>query len=194
MYTSELSAAAQGITASAARTHDDWLDRPTPCEGMDLGALYGHVIGLSAAFAAAARKETGPLTSTPPDPRAQVLPQDWRTALMANLSDLRAAWAEPGAWEGMTQAGGVMAPASILGTVAVSELVVHGWDIARTIGIDYDLDDSVLEVVYDLHYPPQSQAERDGMFGPIVDVPDDATLLHRLIGVTGRDPFWPAMS
>ncbi|GAB18863.1 hypothetical protein GOEFS_068_00080 [Gordonia effusa NBRC 100432] len=194
MYTSQLSAAGNAVTALAARTPDDMLDRPTPCEGMDLRALFAHVVGLSEAFAAAGRKESGPLTSTPPDPKAQVLQSDWRTALSINLADLNAAWADPDAWDGMTQAGGVSAPASILGTVAVSELVLHGWDVARSIGVDYHLDDDALQVVYDLHYPPQSQSEREGMFGPVVEVPEDAPLLHRLVGLTGRDPFWPAMA
>lgn len=192
MYPTQLSAAAQQILALAARTPDDILARPTPCAPMDLGALYAHVIGLSAAFAAAARKDDGPLTATPPDSKSQVLPPDWRTALLAGLGDLCAAWDEPGAWDGMTRAGGVTAPASILGTVAVSELVLHGWDIARSVDVDFHLDDDVLQVVYQLHYPPEPQSQRDGMFGPLVPVPDDAPLLDRLVGLAGRDPFWPA--
>lgn len=192
MYTTQLSAAAQQILALAARTPDDILSRPTPCDPMDLGALYAHVIGLSAAFAGAARKDDGPLTSTPPDPKSQVLPDDWRTELMASLGDLCAAWDEPGAWDGMTKAGGVTAPASILGLVAVSELVLHGWDVARSVGVEYGADDEVLQVVYNLHYPPEPQSQRDGMFGPIVPVPEDAPLLDRLVALAGRDPFWPA--
>ncbi|MFW0789523.1 TIGR03086 family metal-binding protein [Gordonia sp. CPCC 205333] len=194
MYTSQLSTAGQKIIGLADRTTEDQLDRPTPCDPMDLAALFAHVIGLSIAFAAAGRKETGPLTSTPPDPNIQVLQPDWRESLKVEVGELVAAWADPDAWEGMTQAGGVSAPASILGTVAVSELVLHGWDIARAIGVDYDLDDNLLRVVYDLHYPPQPQSERDGMFGPLVEVPDDAPLLHRLVGLAGRDPFWPTES
>jgi hypothetical protein len=32
---------------------------------------------------------------------------------------------------------------------------------------------------------------RDGtLFGPIVEVPDDAPALDRLLGLTGRDPSW----
>jgi hypothetical protein len=31
---------------------------------------------------------------------------------------------------------------------------------------------------------------RDGLFGPVVEVPDDAPLLDRVIGLTGRDPAW----
>ena len=91
----------------------------------------------------------------------------------------------------MTRAGGVELPAEIMGLVALSELVLHGWDIARAMGIPFDISDDILQVVFDLHYPPQPQEERDGMFGPVVEVPDDAPLVDRLAGLTGRDPRWP---
>ncbi len=191
MYTTELSTAAKFVTTLAAKTPDEWLSRPTPCESYDVGGMFAHVIGLSRAFTAAGRKDIGALTNTPPRPEDQVLPAEWRMTLLADVGELVAAWSDPASWEGMTQAGGVMAPAEILGTVALSELVIHGWDISRSIGVDEVLADDVLQVVYDFHYPPQPQAERDGMFGPVVDVPVEASLSARLAGLAGRDPFWP---
>jgi len=29
-----------------------------------------------------------------------------------------------------------------------------------------------------------------GLWGPVVPVPDDAPLLHKVVGLTGRDPGW----
>lgn len=191
MYTAQMQAAAEEMVRLAAKVPDESLERPTPCADMDLAALLGHVVGLCTAFAAAGRKEFGPLTSTPPDPSASELPGDWHEQLTINLRDLVQSWHSSGAWEGMTQAGGVDAPAEIMGTIALSELVLHGWDVARAIGVDYGADDSVLAPVFDLHHPPQPQSEREGMFGPVVEVPDDAPLLDRLVGLCGREPFWP---
>jgi len=49
-----------------AAVTDDQLSLATPCEKMALDALIAHIGGLSLAFAAAAGKEFGPLTDTPP--------------------------------------------------------------------------------------------------------------------------------
>lgn len=32
----------------------------------------------------------------------------------------------------------------------------------------------------------------EGLFGPVVDVPADAPLLDRVIGLSGRNPSWKA--
>ncbi len=188
-----ISAAADHMLAMTATIADTDLDRPTPCPGMDLAALLAHVDGLSQAFAAAARKDFGPLTSTPPDPgqNQSHLPAEWRDDLRHHVHDLAKSWDDPDAWEGMTQAGGVELPAEIMGRVALSELVLHGWDVAHAAGVRFDVPDEILQVVFDLHHPPQPQDEREGMFGPVVQVPDDAPLVDRLAGLTGRDPRWP---
>lgn len=50
------------------------------------------------------------------------------------LTDLVEAWRDPAAWAGMTEAGGVRMPAEEMGVVALDELVLHGWDLARATG------------------------------------------------------------
>ena len=91
----------------------------------------------SLAFAAAAGKEFGPLTDTPPADDAP-LDADWRSAYPQHLAALADAWKDPAAWEGMTRAGGVELPAEVMGNVALAEVVIHGWDVARAIGAPYD--------------------------------------------------------
>ena len=62
---------------------------------------------------------------------------------------LRPAWRVPAAWEGMTQAGGATLPAPIAGQVALNELVVHGWDLARATGQSFDPAESVVRGSYE---------------------------------------------
>jgi uncharacterized protein (TIGR03086 family) len=98
---------------------EDRLEAKTPCEKLALRDLVGHVGGLALAFTAAARKEFGPLTDTPPVDGAP-LDDDWRTAYPARLAELARAWRDPAAWQGMTRAGGVDFPGDIGGLVALS--------------------------------------------------------------------------
>ncbi|GAB84847.1 TIGR03086 family metal-binding protein [Gordonia rubripertincta] len=189
-----IAAAADHMLAFAATIPESELDRPTPCRDTRLAALLAHVDGLAQAFAAAARKDFGPLTSTPPNPAESRLSPEWRDQLDRHVRELADSWNDTAAWEGMTQAGGVELPAEIMGLVALSELVLHGWDVARAADIEFDIPDEILQVVFDFHYPPQPQDERAGMFGPVVEVPDDAPLIDRLAGLTGRDPRWPQAS
>jgi uncharacterized protein (TIGR03086 family) len=77
--------------------------------------------------------------------------------------------------------------------VALDELVVHGWDVARASGQPYDVPAGELEVLRGFVAPfaePGQEAARAGLFGPVVAVPDDAPLLDRVLGLTGRDPAW----
>ena len=91
----------------------------------------------------------------------------------------------------MTQAGGIDLPGEVAGLVALDELVVHGWDVARASGQPYSHDPETLEAVHGFVSQFASDGRRDnGLFGPPVDVAADAPLLDRVIGLTGRDPAW----
>ncbi len=172
---------------------DELLDRPTPCPAYTLGDLLDHVGGLTLAFTAAAGKATGGAGAQGPSGDASRLGDDWRTRIPQDLAALAEAWRDPAAWSGTTQAGGVELPGEVAGLVALDELVIHGWDVARATGQAYDCDPELLEVVHGFvaqFSGPDGEAAREGLFGPVVDVPDDAPLLDRVIGLTGRDPAW----
>ena len=66
---------------------DEQLTLPTPCEKLRLDELVAHVGMLASAFTAAAGKDFGPLTDTPPTDGAQ-LDADWRTAYPHRLAAL----------------------------------------------------------------------------------------------------------
>jgi uncharacterized protein (TIGR03086 family) len=171
---------------------DDKLADPTPCEGTPVAALLDHFMGLSLAFTWAARKAT-PAESGPPHAAAEHLDPDWRTVLPRRLDELTRAWREPAAWEGMTEAGGVTMPAEVTGRVALDELVLHGWDLARATGQPFQCDPVSTEAVLaftEESARPENVASRTGLFGPVVDVPEDASAFDRALGFAGRDPAW----
>ncbi|HEX2074376.1 MAG TPA: TIGR03086 family metal-binding protein, partial [Geodermatophilus sp.] len=127
-----------------------------------------------------------------PTADAEHLPADWRTRLPAQLDALVTAWRDPAAWEGMTEAGGVRMPAGAIGLVALNEVLVHGWDLAVATGQGYRADPASAEACLQFAAGVAADAPegREGLFGPPVPVPDDAPVLHRLLGLTGRDPGW----
>ncbi|TXS57478.1 TIGR03086 family metal-binding protein [Streptomyces sp. t39] len=188
----DLAAAAAGVAALLPGVRDDRLDDPTPCPDYAVREMLAHLLGLATAFRDAGRKETGPTTATPPDAAGPGLAGDWRTALPERLGELVAVWRRPDAWEGMTQAGGVSLPGAVAGRVALNELVVHGWDLAVATGQPYDVDEASLAVSREMLTPTGDDSLRDAIFGPVVPVPDDASPLDRVVGLSGRRPDWRA--
>ena len=103
---------------SPAQVGENDLGLPTPCPAYSLGDLIEHVGGLALAFAAAARKDPGPLTGRQPSWDGARLPAEWRTRIPRDLAVLAQAWREPDAWTGMTRIAGMDAPAGAPGAGA----------------------------------------------------------------------------
>ena len=61
-------------------------------------------------------------------------------------------------------------------------------DIAAAIGVDSALPDELVQGLWDELRPVADEWRTYGVFPPAVPVPDDAPLLTRLLGLTGRDP------
>ena len=79
------------------------------------------------------------------------------------------------------------------GIVALNELVVHGWDLARGSGQAFEVDDAAVSALVEFGEQfsgPGTEELRGDAFGPVVEVPAEATPLDRLVGLMGRDPNW----
>lgn len=189
----ELEPAARRLSDLVEHIGDDQLDAATPCGGRSVADVLDHVGGLVQAFAAAATKDLGPMTSTPPASGATRLSADWRTEIPDHARALARAWTDPAAWEGMTQVGGVTLPGEVAGRIALNEIVLHAWDLARGTGLPYRPDPRSLEACLSslsAMYPPEDLDARKGIFEPPVDVPEDAPLVDRVVAFSGRDPGW----
>jgi uncharacterized protein (TIGR03086 family) len=172
-----------------ARVTDGQLTGPTPCEKSTLGDLLDHLSGLAKAFVWAARKDPASGADGPSADAAR-LGADFRTGIPAELTALAEAWRDPQAWQGMTRAGGIELPGEVAGLVALSEVVIHGWDVARASDQAYDVDPATLDACL-RHVSTFAGGEPiEGLFGRAVEVPADAPPLDRLIAGSGRDPAW----
>lgn len=186
--TVDLGPAARRMAALVAVTPDEALDAPTPCPDFVVADLLDHIGTFSAAFRRVAAKQND--GDPPPPADGSNLSPDFRTTIGEDLEQLVAAWQHPDAWTGTTRAGGVDLPGEVAGLVALDELLVHGWDLARATGQAYRPGDAELEAVGPFLDAFTGDGGAPGLFGPTVEVAADAPLLDRTLGRTGRDPSW----
>ena len=61
-------------------------------------------------------------------------------------------------------------------------------DLAKLIGVDSTMPAGLVQGLYDYMAVKGGSLRQLGVFGPIIDVPADAPLQDRLLGLAGRDP------
>ncbi|GCB50417.1 TIGR03086 family metal-binding protein [Streptomyces sp. NL15-2K] len=189
--TFDLGPQARIVARLADGVTDAQLSATTPCPDLAVRNLLGHLTGLAVAFRDAARKDLGVRTDTDPGAAVPDIGPGWREELSKALDELADAWRDPAAWTGMTRAGGVDLPGEVAAAVVADELVIHGWDLARATGQRYEPDPAALRASHDMLFAAARDSDRgDGIFGPVVSVPDEAPLLDRAVGLSGRDPGW----
>ena len=187
----DLTPATEMLARVVADVGDHQLGALTPCPGVTVAALLDHIDGLCVAFTAAAAKDLD-AGRQPPSADGSRLGTGWRTRIPGRLAQLAAAWDDAEAWQGMTRAGGADLPGEVAGRVAMDEVVVHGWDLAVATGHDYACEEEPLQAAYEFAQSAVAQNPdgSPGLFDPPVTVPDNASQLDRLLGLTGRDPAW----
>lgn len=83
--------------------------------------------------------------------------------------------------------------------VVSDDLVLHGWDLARATGQDDTMDPEDVARLWQItsaipaelmmrYRTPGAFGPGVEAYGPEVEVPDDAPLQDRLLGLIGRDP------
>jgi hypothetical protein len=70
-----------------------------------------------------------------------------------------------------------------------TDVLVHTWDLARSIGVDVELE-AELEAALSGARQNNAGLRSLGMFSAPVDVPAEATVQSRLLAFLGRDPKW----
>ncbi len=175
------------IARAAARTP---LTAPTPCAGWDVRALVNHLLYWGPVLAAAGER-SGSAPPAAAEEDVDLVGDGWPTRLVAVVADVAGAWGVPAAWTGTVSLGAPEPlPAGMIGGMALGELVVHGWDLARAAAVDVAWPQPVADAALEAVRGMAAQGRDMGVFGPEVPVPADATALDRALGLSGRDPGW----
>ena len=171
----------------------DQLTAATPCGDYDVRALVDHLAwgALLSQRAATRMPLEHDWSSATPAPFLDGVPlEEWAAAVPAQLDTAADAWADPAAWQGETLMGTTPMPAEVVGPLMLAEFVLHGWDLARAIGVPYDVPADLGEATLAAVQPVAQMGRDGGWYGPEVPVPADAPAFERALGLAGRDPAW----
>ncbi|MEV6557205.1 TIGR03086 family metal-binding protein [Nocardia sp. NPDC051756] len=163
-------------------TSADQLDRPTPCSEYTVALLIDHIGGVAQRFTAFARKDTGDI---PREIAAhpKVVAERVRT--------LGLAWDDPSAWQGTTALSADLEQSNELwGRIALTEMVVHAWDLAQATDRPFTLSTPTLHACLDHVVAFIPNAPIPELWSSAVETSDDAALIDRIVAVTGRNPRW----
>ena len=176
----------------AGRIQPDDLGWPTPCDGWDLAALLAHLSGQHRGFAAAARGRGGDLAVWRSREPAADPVADFRSA----TEEVLAAFSAPGVPGRRFQLPEISTSIDFPAAQAVRfhlvDYVVHGWDVAKTLGLTVDLDPALVDTALRVSQAVPGGAARlepGAAFGPMVDWPGGSGL-DRIVALLGRSPGW----
>jgi uncharacterized protein (TIGR03086 family) len=181
------------LAPMVGRITGEQLHDPTPCTELDVGQLRTHVLSWLTTFAAGFADPAGqaPLDrlggyTVPADPAAEV-----QSASVTIAAALRG-----GAASRPMRLGDSAMPGDMALSMILWEYQVHGWDLARATGQPWSPPAAAAEE--SLEFAPgmlTDDYQGDGKaFASPVHVPATAPPLDRLLGLSGRDPAWPAHS
>jgi uncharacterized protein (TIGR03083 family) len=163
---------ARAVQASVAVTDQAGpadLVRPTPCGGWTLDQLLAHMAGQHDGFAAAAGRVQAAFAADGVLDRDFTLPEIDPAATF---------------------------PAALAISFHFIDYVVHGWDVARTLGLDYQLEPDLLGVALAVAaaVPDDDRTRRrpGAAFAPRVSAPAGAGPLDQVMALLGRPPGWSA--
>ncbi|OLF17147.1 TIGR03086 family metal-binding protein [Actinophytocola xanthii] len=176
---------ATGEVVAGVRPAD--LGRPTPCARWSLEDLLVHLVNENRGYAAGALGAPAIVSIWY---SADLEPGPY-SAYQESADRVRRAFATPGVHEGSIEVREFdHLPAPVAIGMHFVDVLVHGWDVAVSIGEPYRPDprSAATALAIASGWPPDHR--RRAEFGPAVAVPDTASDFARLLGLLGRDPAW----
>ncbi|MDR0345232.1 MAG: TIGR03086 family protein, partial [Nocardiopsaceae bacterium] len=180
---------ALGQTADViAAIRPDQSGLATPCPDWDVRELVRHLTGQGLRnFLVRARGETADWQA----PTGE-LGEDWAAEFRSRADELMAVWRAADLDQPVAMPGGGQVPLSSRADQQITELAVHGWDLARATGQRAELDPAVAEhaLAWSRHMLRPEFRGPGKAFGAEVPVSPDAPAYQRLAAWFGRDPGW----
>jgi uncharacterized protein (TIGR03086 family) len=162
-----------------------WHD-PTPCSEWDVHDLTNHVVNELRWVTPLTEGKTIAEVGDRLD--GDLLGDDPRAAANEAIREANSAVQEPGVMERTVHISFGDVPGEEYISQVTADVAIHSWDLARAIGADDTLEPGLVEFAYDFLEPQVQQWRAGGAFGPAVNVPDDADLQTKLLGMVGRQP------
>jgi uncharacterized protein (TIGR03086 family) len=184
------------VDVVSAVTPDD-LSRVTPCAGWSLADLLTHMTVQHRGFAAAARGHGADPAIWQPDTVADAVAADPAGAYAAAATAVIDAFAGADVLDAAFALPEFGSGATFPGSMAIGfhfvDYVVHGWDVARTMGQPLELPVDVVAAALPLALAVPDGDFRAGdnaAFGPAIGSTDQTSDLDRILAHLGRSPQW----
>jgi len=163
--------------AVTAVTPDQWGVQ-TPCEQWTARDLVAHVVGNHRGVIAGVRGGQSEPLGADEDPR-----QAWENASRA----IREITADPEeVAKEMDGPTGKMPAGQIIGQFMSMDVLVHTWDLARTIGADEHLDEDSVHRAYEALKPMDAMIRQPNVFGSKLEPPVGADPQTEFLYFLGR--------
>jgi uncharacterized protein (TIGR03086 family) len=179
------------------KVRQDHLDLPTPCDGWQLSDLLAHMTVQHRGFAAAARGHGADPAQWDAAAVADAVAVDPAGAYASAAADVLEAFTDDSVLTASFALPEFGPGAEFPGTQAIGfhfvDYVVHGWDVARTIGEPFALPDDVMAAVLPLVFAVPDGDFRSAAgspFAPAIGADDAVSDLDRALLHLGRSPAW----
>jgi uncharacterized protein (TIGR03086 family) len=163
---------------------DDWA-RPTPCSEWDVRALVNHVVGANVRYELLLH---GASTEQVEATRSlDHLGDDPLSSFVTTADRVVACFREDGALERVAHhVNGDRSGRELL-SMRILDVAVHGWDLARAIGVEEALDHEI--VAFLIAYTADLDSAQERAFAAAsTEVPPNASPQDRLLYRLGRHP------
>lgn len=172
---------------TVADVRPDEYGAATPCPEYTVRDLCNHLVSVVRRLTVMG---TGGDFFSVPHFAEDVADGEWSVAWAAAAKELTAVWSDPAVLGRRIGLPWGPVPGAAAAVIYTNELVLHTWDIAKATGRPPQWDPEVLAgPLAHMHEAVPAEPRTPPVpFGPVVEVPDDAPDIDRLVGWYGRRP------